>query len=36
MARVTTPASGAAPPGNGSYPKFLQGDSGSIWLVTGP
>lgn len=23
-------------PANGYYPKLLQGDSGSVWLVTGP
>lgn len=23
-------------PGNGYYPKFLQGASGSVWLVTAP
>lgn len=33
MARVTTTATGAAAPGNGYYPKFLQGDSGSVWLL---
>lgn len=29
-------ATGSAPAAAASYPKLLQGDSGSVWLVTGP
>lgn len=34
--RSTTASSRPAVPLNGYYPKLLRGDSGSVWLVTGP
>lgn len=35
---IASRATAATPavPLNGYYPKLLQGDSGSVWLVTGP
>lgn len=36
--RVTSSATGITPaaPLNGYYPKYLKGDSGTVWLVTAP
>ena len=36
--RVRSSASGATPelPLNGHYPKYLVGESGSVWIVTAP
>lgn len=36
--RVTSSASGVSPaaPLNGHYPKYLVGDSGTVWMVTAP
>lgn len=34
--RASIPTPKAPVPANGYYPKLLQGDSGSVWLVTGP
>lgn len=34
--KTTIPTRTPTVPANGYYPKLLQGDSGSVWMVTGP